>query len=61
MLVNRQAPAELVRPCPDEPRLPAVFMDDREQARWISDAVDAGAECRDTLGKLQEWVNEPPK
>lgn len=59
MLVNREVPAELVRPCPDEPALPVVFMDDREQARWISDAIDAGAECRAAHRKLAEWAQGP--
>jgi hypothetical protein len=56
VLVNREVPAELVRPCPDEPALPAAFLDDREQARWISDAVEAGAECRSAHRKLSQWA-----
>ena len=66
VLVNRTSPAELVRPadkggpCPDEPPLPAVFKDDREQASWIDRAIEAGAECRSAHRALSKWVTEPP-
>ena len=61
VLANRDVPAELVRPCPDEPALPVAFMDDREQAKWISDAIDAGAQCRSAHAKLAEWTKDAPK
>src|ERR1700694_2160877 len=60
VLINRDPPAELVRPCPAEPLLPAVFMDDREQALWLSRAIEAGEECRAAHAKLSQWVVEPP-
>jgi hypothetical protein len=41
--------------------LPVLFMDDREQARWISNAVEAGAECREAHRKLAAWANDAPK
>ncbi len=59
VLVQRQPPAELVRPCPDEPPLPAVFADDAEQAQWINDAIEAGAECRAAQRRLSEWATTP--
>ena len=60
MLVNRATPAELVRPCPDEPALPPAFKDDREQATWLDRAIEAGAECRAAHRGLAKWVTEPP-
>ena len=60
MLVNRVTPAELVRPCPDEPPLPQEFKDDREQATWLDQAIEAGAECRAAHRGLAKWVAEPP-
>jgi hypothetical protein len=58
VLVQRQVPAELVRPCPDEPPLPASFGNDAEQARWISDAIESGAECRAAHARLSEWAQD---
>jgi hypothetical protein len=58
-VVQRQPPAELVRPCPDEPSLPAAFENDGEQAQWINDAVEAGAECRAAQRKLAQWATAP--
>jgi len=60
VLVNRAPPAELMRPCPDEPALPAAFRDDREQASWLDRAIEAGAECRAAHRSLSKWVAEPP-
>lgn len=59
VLVNRAVPAELVRPCPEEPVLPAAFEDDREQAAWLDRAVEAGAECRVAHRRLAEWATQP--
>ncbi|HTR87296.1 MAG TPA: hypothetical protein VMI56_22630 [Reyranella sp.] len=50
-----------MRPCPAEPPLPAAFGNDADQARWISDTVEAGAECRAAHAKLAEWAQEPPR
>src|SRR5689334_13627983 len=60
VLVQRRPPPELVRPCPDEPPLPAMFMNDGEQAQWINDAIEAGAECRTAQRKLAEWATTVP-
>jgi hypothetical protein len=60
VLVNRALPAELVRPCPDEPPLPDTFKDDRDQATWLDRAIEAGAECRAAHRSLSTWVVEPP-
>src|SRR5471032_868831 len=60
VIVNRVTPAELVRPCPDEPPLPAAFADDREQAGWLDRALEAGAECRAAHRALSTWATEPP-
>ena len=60
VLVNRATPPGLVRPCPDEPPLPAAFRDDREQASWIDRAIEAGAECRAAHRSLATWVEGPP-
>src|SRR5580693_2370948 len=59
VLVNRDPPAELVRTCPGEPPLPVTFANDGEQARWLNDAIEAGAECRSAHQKLSEWVTTP--
>jgi hypothetical protein len=50
----------LIRFCPDEPPLPVAFVNDAEQARWINDAIEAGAECRAAHRKLSQWVAESP-
>lgn len=55
MLVHRQVPAELVRPCPTEPERPA-FVDDRDLFVWLSRALAAGAECRAAHGALADWA-----
>jgi hypothetical protein len=60
VLVNRVAPPELVRQCPDEPPLPDTFADDRAQAAWIDQAIEAGAECRAAHRSLATWATEPP-
>jgi hypothetical protein len=60
VLVERTPPAELVRPCPDEPPLPRVFNNDGEQAQWIDDALEAGAECRAAQHGLGAWATHPP-
>jgi hypothetical protein len=60
VLIDRATPAELVRPCPDEPPLPGAFSDDREQATWLDRAIEAGAECRAAHRSLSTWVTEPP-
>jgi hypothetical protein len=60
-VVNRIPPAELVRPCPDRPPVPAVFMDDREMAQWVSEDDEAGEACRAAHAALSQWATEPPK
>ena len=60
VLVNRVTPAELVRRCPDEPPLPPAFKDDRAQATWLDQAIEAGAECRAAHRSLATWVEELP-
>jgi hypothetical protein len=60
VLVDRAVPAELVRPCPDEPALPDTFQDDRDQASWLDRAIEAGAECRAAHRSLSTWVTESP-
>lgn len=55
VLVHRQVPAELVRPCPAEPERPA-FVDDRDLFVWLSRALQAGAECRAAHGALATWA-----
>lgn len=61
MLVSRDPPAELVRDCPDERPMPAVFIDDREMALWISDAIEAGRECRAKSRAQADWMKNPPR
>ncbi|MBS0521206.1 MAG: hypothetical protein JSR90_21075 [Proteobacteria bacterium] len=61
ILVNRTPPAELVRPCPAEPAIPAVFMDDREMATWTDQAVESGRECRAAHRALSDWAKNPPQ
>lgn len=60
MLVQRQIPAELVRPCPDEPPLPPGFASDVDQALWLNQAIAAGADCRAAHRKLSDWVKAAP-
>ena len=60
VLVQRATPAELVRPCPDEPPLPGAFKDDRQQADWLDRAIEAGAECRAAHRSLATWATQPP-
>lgn len=55
VLVQRQVPAELVRPCPAEPERPA-FVDDRDLFVWLSRTLQAGAECRAAHAALAEWA-----
>jgi hypothetical protein len=35
-------------------------MDDREEARWVSDTVEAGRECRAVWHALSQWVLAAP-
>jgi hypothetical protein len=35
-------------------------MDDREEATWVSDAVEAGRECRVAHAALSKWALNPP-
>lgn len=60
-MVNRQVPdlADEAR-CPDEPAIPAAFRNDKEEALWMSRALEAGEECRNAFKALRQWVMEPP-
>jgi hypothetical protein len=40
--------------------LPASFASDGEQAQWINDAIEAGAECRAAQRGLAAWATDLP-
>jgi hypothetical protein len=55
VLVQRQVPVELVRPCPRQPDVPTLA-DDRDLFVWLSQALQAGAECRDQSDAQSKWI-----
>lgn len=55
VMVTRNPPAELVRPCPAEPER-SELRDDRDLFLWISRALEAGAECRAAHEALSKWA-----
>lgn len=61
ILSPREAPPPSLTECPAEPLQDLPWQSEAERYRWSAAAILAGRSCRETLGKLAEWSQKPPK
>lgn len=62
VVVKLPVPAEANEAaCPPEPKIPDVFVDERDAAIWTSRALEAGDACRIAWGALRRILIERSK